>query len=187
MNREEALSLIKQNITKVNLIKHMLAVESIMKGCAQFLKENGEEIDVERWDLLGLIHDIDFEKAPEPERHATVASEILQGKVDEEIIKAIKSHNFENLGVQPESKMEYCLIAADAISGLIIAAALILPSKKLRDVKIESIGKKFKEKDFARNCSRENMLYCEKSGIDKEKFFEISLKALQEISDSLGL
>ena len=165
----------------------MLAVEAIMRGCAQFLKENGEDVDVERWDLLDLIHDIDFEKAPEPARHATVASEILQGKVDEGMIKAIKSHNFENLGVHPETKMEYCLIAADAISGLIIAAALIIPSKKLNDVKIESISKRFKEKDFARNCSRENMLYCEKVGINKEKFFEISLKALQEISDSLGL
>jgi predicted hydrolase (HD superfamily) len=137
--------------------------------------------------LLGIIHDIDFEKAPEPEKHCTVAHEILRGKVDEEIIRAIRTHNFENLGVQPESKMEYCLIAADSVSGLIIAAALIIPSKKLNDVKVESIIKKFKEKDFARTCSRERMLYCEKAGIDKEKFFEISLKALQEISDSLGL
>jgi predicted hydrolase (HD superfamily) len=187
MNREEALRLIKQNITKENLIKHMLAVEAIVRKCAEFLKENGEDVEVEKWGLLGIIHDIDFEKAPEPEKHCTVAPELLQGKVDEEIIRAIKSHNFENLGVQPESKMEYCLIAADSISGLIIAAALIIPSKKLSDVKVESIGKRFKEKDFARNCSRERILYCEKAGINKEKFFEISLKSLQEISDSLGL
>ena len=187
INREEALTLIKQNVTKVNLIKHMFAVEAIMKGCAQFLKENGEDVEVERWNLLGLIHDIDFEKAQDPEKHCTVAPEILRGKVDEEMIKAIKSHNFENLDVQPESKMEYCLIAADSISGLIIATALILPSKKLRDVKVESISKRFKEKDFARNCSRERMLYCEKAGINREKFFEISLRSLQEISDSLGL
>lgn len=187
MNREEALVLIKENIIKQNLIKHMLAVESIMKGCADFLKERGEDVDVEKWILLGLIHDIDFEKAPEPEKHCTLAEEILQGKVDEEMIRAIKSHNFDNLDVQPQSKMEYCLIAADAISGLVIAAALILPSKKLNDVKVESIGKRFKEKDFARRCSRERILYCEKVGIPKEKFFEISLKALQEISGSLGL
>ena len=187
MNREEALSLIKQNITKGNLIKHMLAVEAIMRKCAEFLKENGEDVDVEKWALLGLIHDIDFEKAPEPDKHCTVAPEMLRGKVDEEIIRAVKAHNFENLGVQPESKMEYCLIAADAISGLVIAAALILPSKKLNDVKVESISKRFKEKDFARRCSRERILYCEKVGISKEKFFEISLKTLQEISDSLGL
>jgi len=187
INRNEAVSLIKQNIRKENLIKHMLAVEAIMRGCAEFLKENGEDVDIEEWRLLGLIHDIDFEKAPEPQKHCTVAPEILRGKVDEYMIRAIKSHNFDNLDVQPKSKMEYCLVAADSISGLIVAVALIIPSKKLKDVKVKSIGKKFKEKDFARNCSRERMLYCEKAGIDKEKFFEISLKSLQEISDSLGL
>ena len=187
MNREEALDLIKQNVTKTNLIKHMLAVEAIMKGCAEFLKENGEDVDVEKWTLLGLIHDIDFEKAPEPEKHCTVAPEILRGKVDEEIIRAVIAHNFDNLNVQPESKMEYCLIAADAVSSLVIAAALIIPSKKLNDVKVESISKKFKKKDFARMCNRERILYCEKVGIPKENFFEISLKALQEISESLGL
>jgi len=182
MNREQAISLIKENVTKTNLFKHMIAVEAIMKGAAECLEENKE-----KWALLGLIHDIDFEKAPEPERHCTVAPEILQGKVDEEIIRAIKSHNCENTNVQPESKMEKALIAADAISGLIIAAALIIPSKKLADVKPESIGKRFKEKDFARNCNRNLILYCEQIEIPREKFFEISLKALQSISDELGL
>jgi len=116
-----------------------------------------------------------------------LAEDILKDKVDEEIIRAIKSHNFEHTKVNPESKMEYTLIAADAISGLIIAAALIVPSKKLADVKVKSIKKKFKQKDFARNCNRENILYCEKIDIPREKFFEISLKALQSISDDLGL
>jgi predicted hydrolase (HD superfamily) len=74
-----------------------------------------------------------------------------------------------------------------AISGLIIAAALIMPSKKLADVRVESISNKFKQKDFARNCNREHILYCEKIDIPKEKFFEISLTALQKISNELGL
>jgi len=187
MNREEAIVLVKENITKENLFKHMFAVEAIMRKCAEFLKENGEDVDVEKWALLGLIHDIDFEKAPEPEKHCTVAPEILRGKVDEEIIRAVVAHNFDNLDVQPKSKMEYCLIAADAISGLIIAAALIIPSKKLRDVKVESIGKRFKEKDFARRCNRERILVCEHVGIPKEKFFEIALEAMQGISEELGL
>jgi len=187
MNREEALALLRQHITKENLIKHMLAVEAIMKACADFLKERGESIDVKKWALLGLVHDIDFEKAPEPNKHCTLAQEILHGKVDDELIRAIRSHNFENLGVQPQTKMEHCLIAADAVSGLIIAAALIIPSKKLKDVSAESIGKRFKEKDFARRCRRDLILYCEKVGIGKEKFFGLSLRALQEISDSLGL
>ena len=182
MNREETLNLVKENVTKDTLIKHMLAVEAIMKGAAEYLGE-----DKERWDILGLLHDIDFEKAPEMDRHCTLSAEILQGKVDDEMIRAIKSHNFENTKINPETKMEYCLIAADAISGLVIATALVNPSKKLADVKVKSIKKKFKQKDFARNCSRELILFCEKAGIPKEKFFEISLTSLQSISDELGL
>lgn len=183
MNREEAIKLIKENIHKENLLKHMLAVEAIMKGTAEYLGENKE-----KWGLTGLLHDIDFGKTEnDPEHHALIAEEILKDKVNEEIIRAIKSHNFENTNVKPETNMENILIAADAISGLIIAAALIIPSKKLDDVKVKSIKKKFKQKDFARNCNRERILFCEKTGISKEKFFEISLKALQSISDELDL
>jgi putative nucleotidyltransferase with HDIG domain len=183
MNREEALNLVKENVTKDNLLKHMLAVEAIMKGVAEYLGE-----DKDKWDLVGLLHDIDFGKTEnDMEHHALMAGEILKGKVDEEIIRAIKSHNFENTKVNPETKMELSLVAADAISGLIIAAALINPSKKLAEVKVKSIKKKFKQKDFARNCRREFILYCEKAGIPKEKFFEIALTALQNISDELGL
>lgn len=183
MDREEAVNLIKENITKENLFKHMLAVESIMKETAEFLKE-----DKEKWGLLGLLHDIDFEKInDDPKKHTIIAEDILKDKVDEEIIKAIKSHNFENTEVNPESKMELALIASDAISGLVIAAALMMPSKKLADVKVKSISKKFKQKDFARNCKRENILYCEKIDIPREKFFEISLKGLQKVSNELDL
>ena len=183
MNREEALELVKENIKKENLFKHMLAVEAIMKGTAEYLGENKE-----KWELTGLLHDIDFGRTENDiEHHALIAEEILKDKVDEEIIKAIKSHNFEHTNVNPETNMENILIAADAISGLIIAAALINPTKKLADVKVKSIKNKFKQKDFARNCNRERILFCEKVGIPKEKFFEISLTALQNISDELGL
>lgn len=183
MNREEALTLVKENVSKINLIKHMFAVEAIMRETAKQLNENQE-----KWALLGLIHDIDFGKTENnPKNHTLFAEEILDRKVDEEMIRAIKSHNFENTNINPETNMEKALIAADAISGLVIAAALIVPSKKLVDVKVESISKKFKQKDFARNCSRENILFCEQIGIPKEKFFEISLKALQSISNDLGL
>jgi len=183
MNREEAISLVKENVTKENLLKHILAVEAIMRGMAKHLNE-----DVELWGLVGLLHDIDYDKTEnDPKNHAIVAAEMLKDKVDEKIIHAIKSHNFENTGVTPETKMEKALIAADAISGLIVATALIIPSKKLKDVKVKSIKKKFKQKDFARNCSRERMLVCEHIGISKEKFFEIALEAMQGISEELGL
>jgi putative nucleotidyltransferase with HDIG domain len=187
LSREEALQLVKENVKKENLIKHMLAVEAIMKKCAEFLGEDQNE-----WDLVGLLHDIDFDKIDyeDPEsvkKHGLISEDILKGKVSDEIIHCIKSHNFENLGVMPESKMDYCMIAADAISGLVIACALVMPTKKLADVKLESVKKRFKQKDFARNCSRENMLYCEKAGIPMDKFYEISLASLQGIASDLGL
>ena len=182
MKREEALELLKEHVSQENLFKHMYAVEAIMEETAKYLNE-----DSEKWKLLGLLHDIDFEEAPEPDKHCTLAPEILGEKFDEEFKRAVKAHNFENIGIEPETKMELALIAADSISGLIIATALIQPSKKLEDVKVESISKKFKQKDFARNCSRERILFCEQISIPKEKFFEISLKALQSISKELGL
>jgi hypothetical protein len=187
LTREEAFQLVKEQVENDRLIKHMLAVEAIMKKCAEFLGE-----DKEKWDLVGLLHDIDFGKIDfkDPEYakiHGVLSEEILKGKVSDEMIRCIKSHNFENLGVMPESKMDYCLIAADAISGLIIACALVMPTKKLSDVKVDSIKKRYNEKDFARNCNREYMLYCEKADIPMDKFYEISLAALQEIAPELGL
>ena len=183
MNKDEAVEFIKHNITDATLLKHMIAVGAIMEGIAKYLN-----IDSEKWAIAGLLHDIDFEKTSKtPEKHGLVAENILDGKVDSDIIKAIKSHNFEYTGITPNTEMELALIAADAISGLIIAAALIHPSKKLKEVSVESIAKKFKKKDFARNCNRENILYCEKIGIERNKFFEIALIALQNISGELDL
>ena len=183
MKREEALKLVKENVSKENLLKHMYAVEAIMKETAEFLGE-----DKEKWRMIGLIHDIDFEKTENtPEKHTLIAEEILEDYVDDEMIKTIKAHNFENIGIQPETVAEKALIAADSVSGLVIACALVTPSKKLADVKVDSIAKKFKQKDFARNCSRERILFCEQIGIPREEFFEISLRALQSISNELGL
>ena len=183
MNREDALSLLKENLSNENLVKHCLAVEAIMKKTAEYLQE-----DTEKWGLVGLLHDIDYEKTKDNTKaHATIGAEMLSGMVDEEITKAIKSHNFENTGVVPETRMELCLVAADAVSGLVIACALVMPSKRLNDVRLDTVKEKFKTKDFARNCNRGKMLYCEKINIEKDKFFELSLNALQNIAEDLGL
>jgi len=183
LNRDEGLDLLRQYIKRENLLKHCLAVEAILGELADSLNE-----EVEKWRLCGLLHDIDFESTEQnPEKHALIAAEILKDRLPNEIIHAIKSHNFENTEYKPKSKLDYALIAADAVSGLIIAAALIMPSKKLRDVKIDTLKRKFKDKSFARRCSRERINMCEKIGIDLDKFLEISLKALQNISDKLGL
>ncbi|MEM7821216.1 MAG: HDIG domain-containing protein [Candidatus Aenigmatarchaeota archaeon] len=183
MKREEALELLNQNIKKEYLIKHSIAVEAIMRGVASFLGEN-----IEEWGIVGLLHDIDFEKTENsPEKHGILAEEILRERVREDLIKVIKAHNFENNGTKPEKNIEKALIAADSVSGLIIATALVMPSKKLEEVRVESIIKSFKDKTFARRCSRERITFCEDIGIQKEKFFEISLKSLQKIHEELGL
>ena len=182
-SRNEALKIVRENVANERIVLHMIAVSAIMKALARHFGE-----DEKTWELVGLLHDIDYEKTKnDPARHGLEAEEILKGKISEEILRAIKSHNFENTGVNPESRMEKALIAADAVSGLIIASALVMPHKKLEEVRVETLEKKFKQKDFARNVSRERILFCEQIGLPKDKFFEIALNALKEISGELGL
>ncbi|MEM2971354.1 MAG: HDIG domain-containing protein [Candidatus Bathyarchaeia archaeon] len=183
LTRDEALSLVKRNVSKRNILYHMLAVEAIMRSVAKHFGE-----DEEKWGLTGLLHDIDYERTEAtPEKHGLLAEEILKGLVPEELIKAIKTHNFQYLGITSETCMEKALIASDAISGLLVACALVMPSKKLADVKVETVAKKFKDKDFARGAERERILVCEEMGIPREKFFEIALNGLKEIASQIGL
>lgn len=182
MNRQEALTLINQHIKNKNLIKHMLAVEAIMKALAKKLEEN-EDL----WSLAGLIHDLDYEVS-DMRNHGLKTAEMLANKLPKEVIEAIKKHNYENNGSpQPETKLEKALIAADAVSGLMVAAALVMPSKKLSEVKLETLKKKFKQKDFARNVNRNNIMLCKELDLSLENFLQISLSALQEISNELEL
>jgi len=183
MKREETLELVKKNVTKKTILYHMLAVEAIMRNVASHMKE-----DEDLWGLTGLIHDIDYEKTEAtPERHATLAEQILKNTVPEEVRRAIKAHNFQHTNVVPKTIMEKALIASDAISGLLVACALVMPSKKLSDVKVETVTKKFKDKDFARGADRKRILLCEDIGIPREKFFEIALNGLKNAATELGL
>jgi putative nucleotidyltransferase with HDIG domain len=183
LTRDEAFSLVKKNVVKRNILYHMLAVEAIMRSVA---KHCGE--DVEKWGLVGLLHDVDYERTEaNPEKHGLLAEEILKELVSEDVIKAIKTHNSRHTGVMPETRMEKALIASDAISGLLVACALVMPSKRLADVKVETVTKKFKDKDFARGAERERILVCEEIGIPREKFFEIALDGLKEIATQIGL
>jgi putative nucleotidyltransferase with HDIG domain len=183
MDYNEAKALMQQHLQKDYLRKHSIAVSAIMRGIAKFLGE-----DEEKFSITGLLHDIDFEQTEnQMDKHGVIAAEILNNKVDDEIIHAIKSHNFRNTGVEPRTTLDYALIASDAVSGLIIACALVHPNKKLDEVCVESISKKFKQKDFARRCDRELIRYCEKIGIELEKFFEIALNSLKEVTNELGL
>jgi len=154
-----------------------------MRGLEAYFRE-----DEEQWGLVGLLHDIDFGRTEKtPERHGLDAEEILMGKVRDEVVKAIKAHNYEHTKIKPESRMEKALIAADAVSGLIIASALVMPSKKMDEVTVETLEKKFKKKDFAKGADRDRIEVYEELGITREKFLELALNSLKKISGSIGL
>ncbi|MGQ9460735.1 MAG: HDIG domain-containing metalloprotein [Candidatus Bathyarchaeaceae archaeon] len=184
LTKEEALNLVKKNVQKRNFIYHMLAVEAIMKSLA---KHFGEDEYI--WGLTGLLHDIDYGKTENtPEKHAILAEEILKEFVlPNGLMRAIKAHNFQYTHIKPETRMEKALIACDAISGLLVACALVMPSKKLADVKVDTVIKKFKAKDFAKGVDREKIVFCEEIGIPREKFFEIALVGLKAVSTEIGL
>jgi putative nucleotidyltransferase with HDIG domain len=183
LTRDEALSLVRKHVSKRNIFYHMLAVEAIMRALARYFGE-----DEEKWGLVGLVHDIDYEQTETmPEKHGLVVEQIIGEKLPEELMRAIKAHSSKHTGVEPKSIMEKALIASDAISGLLVACALVMPSKKMAEVKLETVARKFKDKDFARGADRERILLCEEIGLPREKFFEISLNALKEIASEIGL
>ena len=182
LSYEEALKLVKSHVKNDKLVKHMIAVGEIMHDLATRLGE-----DPKLWRLVGLLHDIDYEETKNnPRMHGLRSAEILEGMLPEEALKAIKAHN-DLTGFKYESKLTYALKAADQVSGLIVATALVMPHKKLCEVKVESLIKKFKKKDFARRVDRSKILLCEKLGLSLREFLEISLKALQRIHEKLGL
>lgn len=183
LTRDEALDLVKTHVSKRNVVYHMLTVEAIMRSVAKHFGE-----DEENWGLVGLLHDVDYERTETtPEKHGLLAEEMLQNFVSKEIIRAIKAHNHVHTCIAPETRMEKALISSDAISGLLVACALVMPSKKLADVKVESVAKKFKDKDFARGAERERIIVCEEIGILKEEFFAIALNGLKESASQIGL
>jgi len=183
LTREEAFELVKKNVKKRNIFYHILAVEAIMKSLAKHFGE-----DEHLWGLTGLLHDIDYEKTEStPEKHAVLAAEILKELAPKEVIRAIKAHNCQYTQIKPESEMEKALIACDAVSGLLVACALVMPSRKLADVKVKTVVKKFKAKDFARGVDRNRLLFCEEIGLPREKFFEIALNGLKNVSSEISL
>ena len=183
MQKDEALSLIKENVKGPFLINHMLATEAIMKKIAE---KTGEDKD--KWGLCGLLHDIDFEETKEtPEKHGPEGVKILESKgIDKDILQSILAHNFMHTNIMPESKMDWCLLAADAMTGLIIACAMV-KEKKLENVSDKTIKKAFKKKGFAAGSNRDNIKECEKAGISYDDFVHESREAMQDISETLGL
>jgi len=190
LNRDQILKLVKEKINNKNLVSHCLAVEAIMRGLAEELNErdSNRRLDENKWAMTGLVHDIDYgETAEEPEKHSLIGAEILRdlGFADD-IVYAVKVHN-QMHGLPFKDDLDKALYAADPISGLIVAAALIRPEKKLNAVNAASVSKRFREKAFARGANRDQIMVCEELGISLEDFIKISLKSMQKINKELGL
>ncbi len=183
ITRREAIDKVKQNVSDDKLRKHMYAVSDIMTIVAEELDR-----DVKQWSLSGLLHDIDYEKTQEDfKRHGKISADMVSGEVSEEILEAIRAHNFENTGFEPENDMDYGLIAADALSGLIVATALVMPDSSLEEVRVESVMKKIGDSSFAKSIDRDRIKMCEELGLELEKFVELGLEAMKKDSERLGL
>jgi len=184
MTRPDALQLLSEHITNQNLIRHNLAVGFIMKALAEKFGENTED-----WELAGMLHDLDWEKTKDnATKHTIVAKEILE-KTDlkPEIISAIYIHNHTH-GLTPSTLLEKALYCVEELSGIITAAALVQPDKKLASVSVESVLKKFKTKSFAAGVNRDIVLLCkEYINMELPELVEISLAAMKQNAEEIGL
>ena len=151
ISREEAFELLKEYNKEKFHIRHALVVEGVMKYFAEKL---GFEEEKEFWGIVGLLHDLDFEKYPE--EHCIKSQEIMRKKgIDERIIHAVCSHGYGlSVEIKPEHEMEKILYATDELTGLIGAVAIMRPSKSVQDLELKSVKKKFKNEKFAAGCSR---------------------------------
>jgi len=181
MNRTEALDLVRQHLKNKNLVKHCLAVEACMKAAAVRLGH-----DPEPWGLAGLLHDLDYEVTEKsPELHTTETVKILQEKgIAPEVIHAVQAHAAK---VPCENPMDWSIYAIDPLTGLIIAAALMHPDKKLRSIDLDFVKRRYKEKSFARGARREEIEQCRNVGLELDEFIGLALGAMQGIDSDLGL
>jgi len=183
MNRQDAWDLLCEYTKSDSLRKHGLAVEAAMR---HYARKFGE--DEEKWAVVGLLHDFDYEIHPTLDRHPQEGAKILRDRgVPEDIIRAALSHA-EHLNLSRESMMEKTLFAVDELSGLIIAVALVRPSKSILEVEASSVQKKMKDKAFARAVNREDIVKgAEAMGVDLNEHIAEVTEALKGIADELGL
>jgi putative nucleotidyltransferase with HDIG domain len=184
ITKDRALEILHENIKNTNLRKHHYGVAAAMKRLAEEL--NG---DPEVWEIVGLLHDADYERTKDQmERHTLLLAEILEDEdLDGEVIRSIQSHASEYTGIDPSSLMDYALVSCDDLTGLIVAVALVHP-EKIAAVTVQSVLKKFNTKAFAASVNRDKILKCESSlNIPLDKFVEWVLEAMQEEAELLGL
>jgi putative nucleotidyltransferase with HDIG domain len=175
-------------VKKPELKNHCLEVSAIMRALSkEFAKEEGDDPKVkeEKWAAVGLLHDIDYEQYPDLKVHGKITAQRLKPLgYHDDMIHAILSHNEEGTGIKRENTLDYALAAADNISGLIYAYALMRHG--LAGMEVSGLKKKFKDKTFAAAIRRDLVSDIEKTGISLDRFFEISIQAMQSIADKIG-
>lgn len=184
MLREEAINLLNDKVQNKNLIKHCIAAGACMRALAEYFDE-----DTEKWGITGILHDIDYEETKnDPAKHSLLGAEILHNLgVDKDIVEAVKTHN-EMHEIPPQTRMAKAIYCVDPLTGLIVASALVLPSKKITDLTAENILNRFKEKGFAAGANREIIGKCQELlEIKLEDFVKICLEAMKKINNELGL
>lgn len=182
MNREMAYKLVVEKIGEGNLLKHIISVEALMRRLAEHFGE-----DADRWGLVGLLHDLDYAVTAEaPEKHTFVTSEwlVVYPEIDDAMKYAIQCHADHKPCI---SKMDWALYAADPTTGLLTAAALMHPTRKIAEVQVSSVMKRFKDKRFAAGARRDAIAKCSELGLTLEEFFGLSLDGMRRIANELGL
>lgn len=188
ISREEAIKLLNSYPQETSDKNHYLESEAIMRGLAKHFDE-----DVEYWGMLGLLHDVDWSLTKcDVAEHLTKAPEILKEKgFDDDFIEAIVSHGygFDCAGLKDKvrsEKVQHCLAAAETLTGIIYAYALMRDGV-VSDMEVKGLKKKFKDKNFASGCNREIIREIEKTGLELPEFFEIAIGEVREIKDLIGL
>ncbi|HHU51444.1 MAG TPA: HDIG domain-containing protein [Firmicutes bacterium] len=183
ITREEALKLLKEYNQDESLIRHALSVEAVMRHFAMLFGE-----DVEKWGIIGLIHDLDYERYPE--EHCVKVKEILtEREWPKEYIHAVQSHGWGICSeVEPVHRMEKVLYTIDELTGLITAAALVRPSRSLLDLEVKSVKKKWKDKAFAAGVNREIIQKgAELLGMELSEIIKETIAGMRSIAAELGL
>jgi len=183
MERAEVLDSIRANVDNENLVKHMLATEAIMRALARRFGEDERE-----WGLTGLMHDIDVELTEgDMNSHSRLGADMARDMgANEAMAHAVLCHNSAH-GFPCETKLDKALFCADPLTGLITAAALVRPDKKLAGVEAKSVRKRYKEKSFAAGANREQIATCSQLGLELDEFIELGLEAMKGIAPHLGL
>jgi len=190
MNQDKILDLIRSHVTNENIIKHMRALEAVMGALFDRLQPTDGSTKDE-WMLAGLLHDGDYCEGVTMDRQGIQIA--VWGKeagidLSDRVVHAMAAHNWTNTGVEPQNLMDWSIFCADSLTGLIVASALVIPTKKLADVKVSSVLKRFREPAFARGTRREDIALCqEKLGLSLEELVSISLAAMQGIAANIGL